>query len=237
MIANTNYSKHPLINKGINKLIDRYEDLKKDVLGVTQTHLDSKSQAVRSRETTIGNVMANSIRDYFQAEVAILQGGAIRGNLEYPAGSVLTAYDIIRELPFSNLLRTYYLKGKCLKEALEEGVRNLPHSTGCFPQVSGCDFIVDMSQPIGHRIIDLKVNGNSLELERDYKVASTKFISMGGDGYSALTNGVLIPHEGNDSILLTDLFTNYVREHKIISPTIEGRIKIIESIEKKNITN
>lgn len=91
-------------------------------------------------------------RELYKSDVVIVQGGAIRGDSEYDAGSQITRYDMwyglqhvvclihflfSREFPFPNVITMYKLKGCDLKQALEEGVRYLPYLAGCFPQVSG----------------------------------------------------------------------------------------------------
>lgn len=226
MIANSGYSRHPVIAKGIDKLMEKYEILKKNILGKTETLLDSKTQTVRSQEATMGNIVADSVREYLGTELAIIQGGAIRGNIEYPAGTILTEYDIIREFPFANMVRSMTLQGKFVKAALEQGIRYLPASAGCFPQISGMKIVVDLKQPVGERIIDITVNGKPLDPEREYSITTTTFISIGGDGYFALQNGTLTNHPGNDATLLSDIISNYIKKHQPITPSIEGRIVV-----------
>ena len=62
------------------------KDLDK-VVGVTRTPLDSRKASVRGHETAIGNFIADAMREAAGAEVALLNGGAIRGNRTYDAGA------------------------------------------------------------------------------------------------------------------------------------------------------
>lgn len=92
---------------------------------------------MRGRETTMGNLVCDMLRDYFKTDIVIMQGGSIRGDSIYQPGTSITKYDIIREFPFRNPIDAYKIKGSDLREAMEEGIRHLPAKLGCFPQLSG----------------------------------------------------------------------------------------------------
>jgi 2',3'-cyclic-nucleotide 2'-phosphodiesterase (5'-nucleotidase family) len=117
--------------------MSQYDALKAKICGTTLTLLDSKTQNVRSCETTMGNFVTDAVRELFQSDVVIVQGGSIRGDSLYLPNTNITYYDITREFPFPNVITMYKLKGQFLKQALEEGIRHLPNKAGCFPQVSG----------------------------------------------------------------------------------------------------
>ena len=51
------------------------------------TALDSRRATVRASEAAIGNLIADAMRAAVGADVAITNGGGIRGNKEYPAGT------------------------------------------------------------------------------------------------------------------------------------------------------
>ena len=57
---------------------------------------------MRSQEAAIGNLIADAMRKAVGADVAITNGGGIRADREYAAGSKLTRGDILAELPFGN---------------------------------------------------------------------------------------------------------------------------------------
>ena len=65
--------------------------------------LDTPHRALRTQETAIGNLFADAIRASTGADVAIVNGGGIRGNKQYPAGQKLTRRDVLIELPFGNV--------------------------------------------------------------------------------------------------------------------------------------
>ena len=57
------------------------------VIGTSSTALDSRKASVRTMETAMGDLIADASRDSVGADIAIINGGGIRGNREYPAGS------------------------------------------------------------------------------------------------------------------------------------------------------
>ncbi len=77
---------------------------------------------MRGQETAIGDFFADTMRAVAGADVALLNGGGIRGNRLYESGTKLTRKDIARELPFNNQLVTLELAGADLRAALENAV-------------------------------------------------------------------------------------------------------------------
>src|SRR3954469_19760569 len=121
-------------------------------IGRTIGGLDTRTASVRSHETGFGDLIADALRDGLRADVAIVNGGAIRGDRLYPAGTVLTPREIRTELPFSNKAVLLELRGGDLRAALENGFARLENPSGRFPQVSGMRIEVDSARPVGSRI-------------------------------------------------------------------------------------
>src|SRR5258705_1876078 len=74
-------------------------------IGTTAVELDSRSTTVRSRETAIGALIADAMRWSAQTEVAMTNGGGIRGG----AGSIRPARPsrratVLAEPPFGHNL-------------------------------------------------------------------------------------------------------------------------------------
>ena len=82
------------------------------------------------------------MRARLRADVAVMNGGGIRGNQIVPAGS-LTRRDINALLPFLNVLVMLEVPGKVLRDVLERSVAVYPQEFGGFLQVSGLTFVFD----------------------------------------------------------------------------------------------
>ena len=59
-------------------------------IGTTAVELDSRNATVRTREAAIGNLIADALRWSAQTDVAVTNGGGIRGGKIYPPGTTLT---------------------------------------------------------------------------------------------------------------------------------------------------
>jgi 2',3'-cyclic-nucleotide 2'-phosphodiesterase (5'-nucleotidase family) len=152
-------------------------------IGITAVELDSRNTTVRSRETAIGALIADAMRWSAQTEVAITNGGGIRGGNIYPPGATLTRRDVLAELPFGNRLVTLDISGAALTAAIENGLSKLPSPSGRFPQVSGISVEADVSRPPGSRVISVKVGDAPLDPAKTYSLAANDFMARGGDDY------------------------------------------------------
>jgi hypothetical protein len=83
------------------------------------------------------------------------------------------------------------IKGKDIVDALENGVSQWPKLEGRFPQVSGIKFRFNSSLPIGKRVLrdTVHVAGSKVDLEREYRLTTKEYLTMGKDGYTAFLNG------------------------------------------------
>ncbi len=194
------------------------------VIGTTTTELDSRRNMVRSQETPMGDLIADAMRAAVGADIAITNGGGIRGDRTYDAGTKLTRRDILTELPFGNVTVMTEIPGSQVLAALENGVSQVEDGAGRFPQVSGLTFTYDASADAGSRVQEVLVGGAPLDLDKLYKVAVNDYMLAGGDGYTALGGGRVIINKGNGNLMANDVM-DYVAGMGEIAPAIEGRIK------------
>src|SRR3546814_7492918 len=66
-------------------------------IGTTASDLDSRRATVRGGEAAIGNLIADAMRAATGADVALFNGGGIRGDTTYPAGTALTRKMILAD--------------------------------------------------------------------------------------------------------------------------------------------
>lgn len=210
-------------------IVKRYTDeLDKELaveIATTVKPLDSRRLAVREREAAIGDLIADSLRDAFKADVGLMNGGGIRGDREYPAGHKITRRDVLTELPFGNIAVLVELKGSDLLAALENGVSRVADRAGRFPQVSGLRFAYDPGKPAGQRVLEATVGGAKLDPAKSYKVATIDFLLNGGDGYSMLANGRKLVDAENGP-LAAQVLIDYIARLKTIDIAPEGRIEM-----------
>lgn len=195
-------------------------------IGVTETAIDSRRNIVRAEEATMGNLIADAMRSATGADVAIMNGGGIRGDRTYDAGAKLTRRDILTELPFGNITMLTELPGAQLLLALENGVSQVEKGAGRFPQVSGLSFVFDPTAEAGSRVSEVMVGGAPLGADTLYKVAVNDYILGGGDGYAALGGGRVMTNAGGGALVANDVM-RYVEAAGTVKPAVEGRIKAL----------
>jgi 2',3'-cyclic-nucleotide 2'-phosphodiesterase (5'-nucleotidase family) len=192
-------------------------------LTTTAVELDSRNATVRGREAAIGNLIADAMRERARAEVAIVNGGGIRGGKVYAPGTAISRRDVQTELPFGNYLVTLDIKGSALRAAIENGLSHLPAAAGRFPQVSGMAVEFDPRQPAGARVKAITVGGAPLDPGKTYRVATNDFMARGGDGYAGFAEVEPAVPLG-DAPLLSDEVMVYLRELPSVRSTVEGRL-------------
>jgi 2',3'-cyclic-nucleotide 2'-phosphodiesterase (5'-nucleotidase family) len=178
---------------------------------------------VRTAETAMGNLIADAMHKAVGADVAITNGGGIRGDKQYTAGQDLTRKDVLTELPFGNKTVLEQVSGQQILEALENGVSQVEDGAGRFPQVSGLTVVYDPSQPKGKRIQSVMVGAKPLDPAATYKLATNDFMLGGGDGYTALAAGQVIINGGNAKLMANDVMA-LIHEAGTVSPAVEGRV-------------
>jgi 5'-nucleotidase / UDP-sugar diphosphatase len=192
-------------------------------IGKTDVELDSRTATVRTREAAIGNLVADALRWSAQSDVAVTNGGGIRGGRIYPPGSTITRRDILTELPFGNRLVTIDMTGVGLRAAIENGLSQLPNPSGRFPQVSGLAIEADASRPPGNRVVSIKVGDAPLEDGKTYSVATNDYMQRGGDGYTMFRDAKeLLP--ANDSPLMANEVIDYVEHIGTVRTGVDGRL-------------
>lgn len=192
-------------------------------VGETTVELDTRRAAVRGAETLFGNLITDAMRMATGADVAITNGGGIRGDKVYPAGTMLIRKDVLTELPFGNTTVVLKITGAMLKEALEIGVSQVEKTAGRFPQVSGLSFTYDAGKEPGSRVTAVSVGGAPLDMGKSYTVATNDYIAGGGDGYSVFAGAENLLDEASSRLLATQVIDHITSIGKVTSK-IEGRI-------------
>ncbi|MPZ38814.1 MAG: bifunctional metallophosphatase/5'-nucleotidase [Rhizobiales bacterium] len=192
-------------------------------LGTTAVELDSRTPTVRSREAAIGDLIADAMRVSTKADIAIMNGGGIRGGRLYAPGTNITRRDVLAELPFDNRVVVVDATGAAIKAAIENGLSQWPDLAGRFPQVSGMTIEANLSRPPGSRVISIRVAGEPLDDKKIYKVAINDFMSRGGDGYTMFEHSSRLLPDPDGPLLANDVMV-YIRKLGTVKTGVDGRI-------------
>lgn len=183
------------------------------VVGQTTSPLNGLRADVRTRETNLGRVAADSTLWYAQTsfpalgvDVALKNGGGIRDSITGPQIIRLT---IQAALAFDNRLGIIEMTGAQLLAAMENSVSRFPAADGRFPQIAGMILEFDPTRPgiQGQVALNTPSRVRSLiitrsdgttdtlvsnytaqgDLSRTFVMATNSFLTTGGDGYASFT--------------------------------------------------
>ena len=99
-------------------------------VGTLATSMDTTRPVVRAQESAFGNLLTDAMRIFSGADIALINGGVIRGETQYQPNSRLTRRDIAIELPFRSRLQVLEVTGTQLRQALENGVSQVGDAKG-----------------------------------------------------------------------------------------------------------
>ncbi|WP_159881007.1 5'-nucleotidase C-terminal domain-containing protein [Paenibacillus puerhi] len=210
------------------------EELTQVVVGYSDVELNGVRTDVRSKETNLGNLIADGMLDAARAAgtdavIALQNGGGIRASIDQ---GPISQGEILTVLPFNNDLVTITLTGQEIKEALENGVSTITTTRdGRFPHVAGMRFYYDSTQPVNERVKRVEVKQGAsyvaLDLAASYTVATNAFTAKGGDFYASLEKAY---KEGRVNLLYLpdyEVLTNYLKKLGTVTASdsaVEGRI-------------
>lgn len=199
----------------------------------------------RARECNLGNLVSDALVYYravryqgpgwTDAPIGIQNGGNIRASID-SSGNV-TMMDVMEACPFENYLEVVYLRGDALLQMLEHSVSEYDLSgefeKGGFLQLSGLRVTYDVTAPPGRRVVSARARcGNcsvpayhDVDHRATYGVVTNNFLVDGGDGFSMLKD--------SPSLALADItpysaMAEYLRAHRVVFPTVEGRITFVQ---------
>jgi 2',3'-cyclic-nucleotide 2'-phosphodiesterase (5'-nucleotidase family) len=135
----------------------------------------AESMERRGAQYALGNFIADAQRAASHADLAVMNNGGIRANLQ--AGPV-TYGSLFEVQPFGNTLVRVAVRGAALREYLERIVSR----DSVRAHVSGALVRYDPARPAGARVVSATVGGLPLDDARTYTVAYTDFMASGGDG-------------------------------------------------------
>lgn len=175
---------------------------------------------VRKQENPAGNLVADAIRICSDADVAMVNGGAIRNSCH--AGE-LKRGDIIGMCPYDNDIVSLCITGQQIIDVLNFSVRHLPNVHGNFPQVSGISFKINVVDDHQNYVSDVKILNPKKGKYTDIKKNKT---------YRFATTNYFIGSE--EFLVLHDNYTDYINHHVTYNQAV---INLIHDVFKGKIPN
>lgn len=135
------------------------------------------SWLVRNAETNLGDLVADAWCAAFDADLAFVPCWVLRNNI--PAGK-LTMRHLYDALPMGHQLACVRVKGRVILEALRVAIAQYPRQYRYWLQVSSSVHFGFYTS--ARRGMEVLVNGEELDEEREYLLAGIDYMVAGGDG-------------------------------------------------------
>ncbi|CAK4714295.1 hypothetical protein AeMF1_002781 [Aphanomyces euteiches] len=230
MISNRNVTPDASIEALVHKYMAPFQtnDLLEQgarQLAVISKPLITRTSVMRSEESNFGNLVADAIRSELGAQYGLINGGFIRGDTVYEAKTQLTVGIVLKEMPFPRPAVLLRIQGRDLREAIEQHLRTYPLLSGSYPHVSGLRVKYDCTKEPPHVSSLQDDQGHDIDLDEYVTVATTKFISQGGDGCVAWKKA---SHLATDNAI-AQVVIRFLEKQRLVSyPEKEFRLQIIE---------
>ncbi len=199
---------HPDIVKKLSHYRARHDEIY-EVVG----HAAAPLRRVYNFESDLGNLFADIHRLEGNAQIGLYPSGGIRRDIDQGA---VTVQELLDAWPFLDDVVTVRMTGEQLMAALEQG---LSLERGIM-QVSGITVRYDPDRPIGQRILKVDVEGEPLQRDASYSVATGRFIANGGDLYTQFL-GREIVYVGRD---FSEALTDFFRTQDVVNVPSRGRL-------------
>ncbi|KEK26037.1 bifunctional metallophosphatase/5'-nucleotidase [Bacillus gaemokensis] len=205
----------------VKKKMDQYKEkiapLVNQIVGKSTAPIDRKQNA--AGESTLGNLVADAQRTTMQAQIALMNPGGIRNDLD--TGDI-TWGELYGIQPFGNQLIKVNLTGQDIRDILNQQWQK---DKTRMLQISGIQYTWDSNKPDGEKVTNIHLtSGEELVASKTYTVVANAFLASGGDGFVSFRNGKDAETGPNDFEALLD----YVKQAKEpIQPIIDGRIQKI----------
>ena len=195
-------------------------------------------------ESTMGNLAADYLlwnanrtdegrADFSLIAVKPAKGSvAIGGDLLYAKGTNPSDSDgqilfgeAWNAVGYGNPVLTVTLTGTQIHAALEDQWQTQADGTvkyAPFAVSENVRYAYDTTKPVGSRVdpASVLIDGEALDLGREYRVAALAYTLVGGDGYASLTRTFTDPVRGERD---REGFIAYLRENPVLTPAPLGR--------------
>ncbi|KAF5296487.1 hypothetical protein FQR65_LT01476 [Abscondita terminalis] len=214
----------------------KLQSLDNIIVGYSVDVLRGETRACRYHECSLANLVTDAFAAYSKKELNLDSIALISSKTTYHdviprADGTVSMLDLVNALPFKSKVYSVSLKGEDLWNTLEIGVSKNPEGTGAeFIHTSGLQYVIDMSKPVGSRIVEVKVRSDdpvnptyhNLIFDEIYRLIITDIL------YKGLDFQTIIQEQSFDVVVESktelEIVLWYFREVPFVNKTIEGRI-------------
>lgn len=168
------------------------------VIGSANGDFIGDRAVVRNQPTNLGVLVARAQRVKTQADVAVMNSGGIRADMD---GGEISYKDVLTVQPFGNMVSYVDFTGAELLDYLNVAASKQAGS-GAFAQFDGINLRITDGE-----VTRAIVNGREIDPNGMYRLAVNAFMASGGDGYPVLTDH---PNYVNTGFVDADVMVEFI---------------------------
>ncbi|AUY13756.1 MULTISPECIES: bifunctional UDP-sugar hydrolase/5'-nucleotidase UshA [Serratia] len=199
------YTRQIAEDPAMMKLLTPFQEKGKEQLSVKIGSVNGKLEGDRSKvrfvQTNLARVMLAAQRERADADFAVMSGGGVRDSIE--SGDI-TYKNVLKVQPFGNTLVHVDMKGSEVEQYLAV-VANMKPDSGAYAQFANVSLVAD-----GKGVSEVKINGQPLQADKTYRMATLNFNALGGDGYPKLDG---LPSYVNTGFIDAEVLKQYIEKH------------------------
>lgn len=145
--------------------------------GRVLVELIGNEKAIRSEEASLGDLIADAVRDALKTDIAVINGGGLRLNDDLPVGAELRGIDLDATFYYGDeKVVKFELTGQQIIDMLDVAVSRIHIGHGAFLQVSGLAFAFEVTNPRSpdpaYKVTRVTIGGAEIDRARRYTVAA-----------------------------------------------------------------
>ncbi|QPT14588.1 bifunctional UDP-sugar hydrolase/5'-nucleotidase [Serratia rubidaea] len=199
------YTRQIAEDPAMMKLLTPFQDKGKVQLEVKIGSVNGKLEGDRSKvrfvQTNLARVLLAAQMERANADFAVMSGGGVRDSIE--AGDI-TYKSVLKVQPFGNTLVYADMTGREIEKYLAV-VANMKPDSGAYAQFANVSLVAD-----GSGVSAVKINGQPLQADKTYRMATLNFNALGGDGYPKIDG---LPSYVNTGFIDAEVLKQYIEKH------------------------
>jgi 2',3'-cyclic-nucleotide 2'-phosphodiesterase (5'-nucleotidase family) len=209
--------------KEVDHMMETIQSELNEVIGILETPWEREY----GFESNLGQWEADAIRERIGSDIAFMNSGGLRSDLE---DGNITVNDIWTINPFGNTIVTMTVTGKVLNEMMENTLHKnyieiKEEGRTDLVITSGLQIKYDRDKMINDGrgfITQLNVKGEPVIASREYIIATNNYV---GEQFNKFFGETMVkPEITYTNILDRDLFISAVKEQKVINSIRENRV-------------
>jgi 2',3'-cyclic-nucleotide 2'-phosphodiesterase/3'-nucleotidase len=180
-------------------------------------------------------------RVQMDASGAGISAAALFDNLSPGFGEIITMREIVANYIYPNTLKVLRVSGSDIKAALEKSAeyfeinaqgRMVVSPSFLVPKPQhfnydmweGIDYILDISRPVGQRVVKLERDGQVVRDEAEYDVVMNNYRASGGGNFTMFQGKPLVKDIPTDMV---ELIADYIRGRGRITASVNNNWRVV----------